>query len=350
MIRRALFVVACAVVAAGCNGGSTSPPPFFTGAAAPTLTPSPTPMPQRLYVGNFNPAPEDQINRYDLPITTGGQSPSLTFHTRPFRNVSPPVTNVPAPGQVIALGLDATGNLGVGLFDGTLLIYNAPLSGASTPAATFPNGGTGHQTQIAFTPAGDFFVGAGNRVNMFTHPFSNASTPSSSITNPALLFAGGVVLDAAQNLYIVNNSGYGTGGNLLVYAPPYSGAPTITALVPGTFYGGSAISATQLFVTSDPSALGQLGQVDVYNLPITAASVPAFAITNGVNLPKAVAVDAAGNLYVGNIGTPTVTVYARPFSAASSPTMWLLVHGAGATLANPFGGASFWIFSVAVGR
>jgi len=328
MIGRALFVITFAAVAAGCNGGGTNPPLFFTGTAAPTVTPTPTL--QHLYVGNSSTLPVVEINRYDLPITSIFQGPSLAL-------------NPPAPGLVLALGLDAAGNLGVGLIDGTLLFYNAPLSGASTPAARFPNGNAWTQTQIAFTAAGDLFAAAGNRVNVFTHPFSNASTPS-SITNPALYFTGGVVLDAAQNLYIAN-TGNGAGSNLFVYARPYSRAPTITALVPGTSYRGpAAISATQLFVTSPP------GQVDVYNLPITAASVPAFSITNGVNFPTAAAVDAAGNLYLSNFASPILNIYAPPFSAVSSPAMRLGVYGCCASLMNPGGSAGFAISTLMIGK
>jgi len=107
--------------------------------------------------------------------------------------------------------------------------------------------------------------------------------------------------------------------------------------VPGTNYRKAAISATQLFVTSVGTT-----RVDVYNLPITAASVPAFSITNGVNIPEAAAVDAAGNLYVGNLGNSTVTVYAPQFSAASAPTTTLNVTDGG--------GGAFQIFSIAIGR
>ena len=318
MLRRVFVAITIAAAAAvtGCNGGTASPPPFFTGITV-TPSPTPTPGPQHLYVGNDNASGE--VFQYTLPITAASTS-NFTI-------------TAPAPGNVFGLGLDATGNLAVGLNNGTLQFYNAPLSGASVPAATFSNAGAGGTGQITFTPAGDFFVG-GTQVNTFTHPFSNASTPSSSISNPAISYAIAALLDAAQNLYVVDE-GSGTGGKLLVYAPPYTGAPTITAIVAGTNYRKAAISATQLFVTS----VGGLQRVDVYNLPITAASVPAFSITNGANNPETATVDAAGNLYVGNLGNHTVTVYAPPFSAASAPTVTLTV-----------GGAGFAIFAIAIGK
>jgi DNA-binding beta-propeller fold protein YncE len=66
----------------------------------------------------------------------------------------------------------------------------------------------------------------------------------------------------------------------------------------------------------------------VYNLPITATSVPAFRISNGLSSAPMLAVDAAGNLYVGDEVTETVSVYAPPFSAASAPAV-VLTFGVG---------------------
>jgi hypothetical protein len=57
-----------------------------------------------------------------------------------------------------------------------------------------------------------------------------------------------------------------------------------------------------------------------------------------MNLPEALAFDAAGNLHVGNLGGSTVSVYAPPFSASSAPAITLSV-----------GPAPFSIFSIAVG-
>jgi sugar lactone lactonase YvrE len=81
-----------------------------------------------------------------------------------------------------------------------------------------------------------------------------------------------------------------------------------------------AVSTTQLFVcnVSNPT-----GSVDVYTLPLTNSSAPAFTITTGVNGAEGCALDASGNLYVANINNTTVTVYAPPFSAASAPTVTL---------------------------
>jgi hypothetical protein len=317
MIRRLLFIVGFAAVMAGCNGGSASPPPFHTGVFVPTPTPSPTPVPQHLYVGNDN--TPGTIQQYTIPIT-GTSTPNFSI----------------ASNNVVTVALDAAGNLAAGDNAGHLQFFTAPLSGTSTPAAAFNNGTASNNGQNVFTTAGDMFDStAGNRVNFFTHPFTNATTPSSSITSPLLTGAIGTGLDAAQNLYIAN-AGAGSVSNLYVYAPPYTGTPIITPGVASTAYRKLALSATQLFVCS---VFGATGRVDVYTLPITATSAPAFAITTGMNVPEGIALDAAGNLYVGNLSDATVRVYAPPFSATSAPTVALTV-----------GPAPFAIFGIAIGK
>jgi hypothetical protein len=293
-----------------------------TTANLPLATPSPTPTPQHLYVSgnlfvnaNYTPG---QIIRYDLPITSASQAPNFVITTQ---------------GNPVGLGVDANGDLGVGFRSGLISFYTAPVTGASLPSATFPNGSATNTGQLAFTNAGDLWAATGNFnvVYAFTHPFTSASTPSGSVSNPqpgALVGAG---FDAAQNLYVSNFAG---GNNVLVWAPPYTGAPTATPLLPAatTAYRQLAVSATQLFVCS---VVFPIERVDVYTLPITSTSAPAFAITNGVALCQGVALDGAGNLYVG--GNGNVEVYAPPFSAASSAAITLNI-------------GSFTLTDIAVGK
>ncbi len=273
----------------------------------------------QLYLGNDQPS--GGVQQFTLPISASS-TPNFTV----------------AAGNVVALGLDAKGDLAVGALGGGLTFFTAPISGSSTPSATFKNGALGNVGQIAFTAAGDFFAtGFAGNVNLFTHPFSNATVPSASITNANISSAAGVVVDAAQNLYISNTGGSGanTYGNLVVYAPPYTGLPIVTGPAIGANYRKVAISGTQLFVASVAPGTGR---VDVYTLPIAASGLPAFSITNGVNLPEAVALDAAGNLHVGNLGSTTVTVYGPPFSASSAPAVTLTA-----------GPSPFSLFSLVIG-
>jgi len=268
-----------------------------------------------LYVGNDNAA--GQILQYTLPVTA---SSTANFGFASANNVS--------------IGVDASGNLIAGDNAGHLTYFAAPLSASSVPTATFTNGSAVNDGQIAVTTAGDIFVPTvGAATNGFTHPFSNASTPSSTITNAGITSAIGAAFDASANLYVSNA---GATSNLFVFAPPYTGAPIATPGLATTSYRKIALSSTQLFATS---VAGATGRVDVYALPLTAASAPAFAITTGLNLPEALAFDAAGNLYVGNLGNATITVYAPPFSASSAPAVTLTVST-----------GAFAIFGIAIGK
>jgi hypothetical protein len=254
IVLRRVFIAATIVVAAavtGCNGGSTNPPAFPTGTL---VTPSPTPIPVHLYVANDSAS--GAVVQYSLPIT-GASTQNFSIATE---------------ASLVTVAVDATGNMAVGNINANLQFFNAPLSAASAPAATFANGGGSNTGQITFSAAGDMFVGTtGNSVKVFTHPFSNASTPSLSITNAAFVSTIGTALDAAANLYVSNpgtgtaltcSSGAGSCSDLLVFAPPYTGAPIVTPNVASTAYRKIAVSATQLIASQ---VAGATGRVDVYS-------------------------------------------------------------------------------------
>jgi hypothetical protein len=265
---------------------------------------------QHLYVGDDNVA--GGVQQYTIPVT----------------NSSTPNFTVPA-NSVLSMAINTAGGMAVGELGGNLQFFNPPLSGASVAAATFPNPGASSNGQIVFLSSGDFFAANGStKVNRFTPPFTNSSTPSQTIT-----IAGGsaigLAFDSAQNLYVGNANG----SNLYVYAPPYTGAPLITPAIPTAAYRQMTIIGNQLFVND---VAGALGKVDVYNLPLTALSTPAFTITNGINTPEGAASDVSGRLYIGNLSNATVTVYTAPFSAASAPVVTVTA-----------GSGSFAIFGIA---
>jgi hypothetical protein len=253
----------------------------------------------------------------------------------------------------VAVAPDASGNLAVADNGGHLQFFKAPLSGASTSAAAFNNGAASNNGQLAFMSTGDLWAATvSNRANRFNSPFSNSSTPAAFVTDPTLVSTIGAAFDAQQNLYLSNagtgNAAFcganppGCSSGLLVYAPPYTGAPIITPNVAGPFPGAKtayrkiAVNATRLYAASvaDPP-----GRVDVYNMPITAASVPAFSLTSGVNTPEGLTLDAAGNLYIGNLSDATVTVYTAPITASSVPSLIYKVST-----------GAFAIFGIAVGN
>ena len=253
---------------------------------------------QHLYVGH-NGVPGG-IRQFNLPISSSS-SPNFT---------------IPLDG-VISLDVDANGNIAAGDLAGNIRIYTPPFTGSSVPSASFSIGGGTGAYQLAFTPSGDLWVASTSQVHQFKHPLSNSSTPAQLIVAPAF-GALGLAFDAAQNLYVTNASSTST---VLVYAPPYTGAPVSTAVANG-LYRKLAVSGSQRFVaTAGPGT----GRVDVYTLPIASNATPAFSITTGTNLPETATFDTYGNLYVGNLGNSSVTEYNAPFSASSSPVTTLTI-------------------------
>ncbi len=260
-----------------------------------------------LFVGNDGGV--GTINAYTLPITAA----------------SVPAYTLTPGSSTVSIGVDAAGDLLAGSLGGALTYFPSPL--ATTPSAGFANAGSTSSGQIVFGPGGAW-VGdvALGPINRFAPPFTNASVPAQTLTPPGTSI--GLIFDAASNLYVADSN------SISVYPPPYTGAPAVTtAAVAGLSYRKMAISGSQLFV---PTIAPGNGAVEVYNLPLTAASVPAFQIATGTFFPEAIAFDAGGNMYVGNLGNSTVTVYGAPFSAGSAPTTTLTVPG-------------FAIFSLAIG-
>ena len=297
--RRTLCLFAAAFIACltAC-GGSTKPP-----------VPGPPPATQHLYTNGAT----GHALQFALPLT--GSTPTATL-------------SLSTASDVTAMAVDSAGNVALGAVGGSISIFNAPITGSASASATFKNGSSTLVESLAFNSAGDLFATTNsNSINVFTHPLTSASTPSQVITSVNLTSSFGVVLDSANNL-IVSNSPSPAGSNLLVYAPPYTGLPIATAVVPAAPYRQLAISGTQLLVVNSQVSTSK---IDVYNLPITAASAPAFLISNGLFggsvSASGVAVDSSGNLYAGlggNLGTTDsggVRIYVPPFSGASAPNV-----------------------------
>ena len=286
-----MFITAC-----GNNSTQVLPSPPATSSS------------QHLYVGaGFFPG-TSQIQQFTLPVTSTSTSTvglSTTF--------------------VFGLAVDSNGNIAAGDQLGDLAVFNAPLSSSATASATFSNGTTITNNQLAFNAAGDLFATDGfTNVNLFRQPFTSASTPSqviSAVVNASFNIVSGAALDSSGNLILSTNAASNNQGNLTVFAPPYTGSAIMTALQANTHYFGVALSSTQLFVAS---ALGY-PKIDVYNLPITANSVPAFSITNGLFNPTSVALDNKGNLYVAN--TLNIVSFTAPLSASSTPSVILTLGG-----------------------
>jgi len=281
-----LFAAAFIACLAACSGSTNMPgPPAGT---------------QHFYTNGTT----GHVLQFALPLS--GSAPTATL-------------SLPTASDVSALAVDSAGNVAVGTFGGSISIF----TGSASASATFKNGTSTFVDNLAFNSAGDLFATTNsNSINVFTHPLTSASTPSQVITSVNLTLSDGLAFDSANDL-IVTNTPTPTSSNLLVYAPPYTGLPIATAAIPAASYRQMAISGTQLFVVnSNVSA----SKIDVYNLPITAASTPAFLISNGLFggsvSGSGASLDSSGNLYAGlsgNTGPPdmgAIRIYVPPFSGA----------------------------------
>jgi len=304
--RRTLVIFAAAFIGclAACGGSSKS------------TVPGPPPATQHLYTSGTT----GHALQFALPLT--GITPAATL-------------SLPTASDVTAVAVDSAGNVAVADIGGNISIFNGPITGSASASATFKAGTSITVESLAFNSAGDLFATTGsNSINVFTHPLTSASTPSQVITSANLTRSVGVVLDSANNLIVSNSPSLAAGSNLLVYAPPYTGLPIATAAVPASSYVQMAISGTQLFVVASQVSASR---IDVYNLPITAASTSAFFFRTGLFggsvSASGVAVDSSGNLYAGlsgNLGTTDsvgIRIYVPPFSGASAPNVTTGVFG-----------------------
>ena len=243
------------------------------------------------------------VSKYTLPLTATS-APTLQF----------------ASAFSVEMAQDSTGSLLVSDKNGLISYFTAPITAASTPSATFHNGVSTSVGQMALATNGDLYVStASGVINVFTPPFADTTVPSSSITETAVINATGVGFDSSENLYL---SGYATtGGQLAAIAAPYTGTPVAPTPISTSSYRKLAVAGDKLFIASATSASPR---IDVYSLPLSAASAQDFSISTDGS-PETVSIDGEGNLYVGCAATATVEMFAPPFSATSVAATTLLV-------------------------
>jgi sugar lactone lactonase YvrE len=155
-----------------------------------------------------------------------------------------------------------------------------------------------------------------NRVTL-TPPGTNGTAEAFSLTaaygdgtcshSGAVCSATFSVKNDVQTLFVANRSN----NTVTEYAPPYTGTPTTISsgvVVPDAL---AMDAAGDLFVASDG------GGVTEYASPYT--GTPKTTIASGINKPDALALDAAGDLFVANFAgytgnTGAVTEYAPPYT------------------------------------
>jgi hypothetical protein len=82
----------------------------------------------------------------------------------------------------------------------------------------------------------------------------------------------------------------------------------------GAAPSGDVIAGSRLFVADAANNV-----IDVYTLPVTGSSTPAFSFP--ANHVLEIAVDGSGNLYACSNALAAVLVFTPPFSASSVPAL-----------------------------
>lgn len=246
---------------------------------------------------------------------------------------SPPFSSASTPSSLsstnaLGVALDSTGILAVVSSGDVITVYAAGVTSASTPYATFTGSSTFGGLN-SFDASGKLAVPNQTKVDVFTPPFSNASTPSvtiSSITQPI-----GSAFDGSGNLYITD-----VNGSVNAFAPPYTGAPVTTSNgLAGQAPYGVAVIGSQLFIASC-----NVDAIRVYGLPLTTGEAPSFSIPSGGICPIGLAADAVGNLYAVNHNPPpNLVIFNPPFSASSVPAVTI-----------PASAGFVQVYGVALGR
>jgi sugar lactone lactonase YvrE len=241
-------------------------------------------------------------------------SNAVAYFTAPFSAASTPTATFAtgSGGEIAGLAVDGSGNVIASDQNlHTITGYTRPSPTAATLfaiSASFTPGG------IAFDTLGKLYVAdydAGGGVDVVSPPFSNSSVPQALITG--LTGVDALCFDGSQNLYTVT---YGSGSTIRVYAPPYTGAPITLATGYNNVDGCAFNTVTNQLAVNVVGVFS--GNVLVYSLPLTAASVPAAVLPYSSSSSTAVAFDASGRLYVG-VGASTIDVYQPPITSASTP-------------------------------
>jgi hypothetical protein len=326
VVLAALAIVSIALTNCSGSGGNAS-----------TTVPKPKASPgTNLYVANEGSLPD--FAQF-VPTFSASSAPSFSIQYDGIGDVASDAT------YVVANNFDSP----------TLEVFAQPISASSTPTADITDPSTAELS--TFDSSGDLWETLDNStVVEFTPPLTNAST-AAVVVSTDVFDPVGIAFDSSGNLYVVNADSNGsTPPQLLVFAPPYTGTPTILNLPVGTpseAYGvdvsgeelavsvfeqptgartrfGSAGATHSIVRRGSParthagaiSRKGVLtgGEILIYPLPIS----PTSEQTATIPLLEAGAVrfDTAGNLYVTDEVEPTspgsVLVFSPPFSDSST--------------------------------
>jgi hypothetical protein len=189
----------------------------------------------------------------------------------------------------------------------TVALLTACSTGNSQPSVAAGN-------QTPFVDVAGVTAASGNEtivsdtLNNVVSVFNSGGRATARIT-AGISQPTGIATDAAEQLYIANSGG----GNILVYAKPYT-AVTLTLADPAGEPLSVAVSAAGIVGVTNGGLNGASGNVSFY---AKGSTTPCVTVANNAGLyPQTGAFDAAGNLFV--LGNHLVKGKDVPFVAEIS--------------------------------
>jgi streptogramin lyase len=273
--------------------------PAIAGCSSATTAPTPTPVPQRLYVANDD------------------SSGVVQIFAQPFSGTSTPVVSFKdgTSTDVDDIAFDSSGRAYVGSFGQNKVdVFTPPFTNTSTSTFSVTTGTSPQGVDV--DAAGNLYVanGGGPSVTIYNQPLSGASTANVTITT-GLAGPTGLKHDGAGNLYVADANNY-----VAIYNPPFSNASAPSVKVPVVGVWGIFVDPTGNLWAVDRGDK----KVEKFTPPFTNTSTPTLTISTGLTDPAYPALDGAGNLYVSNFGGPgSIHVYLAPLSMASAPAFSL---------------------------
>ena len=236
----------------------------------------------------------------------------------------------------VGVALDAAGRLYVANSAlSTITVYMAGATGNATPTATIAGSNTGLNSPhgTALDAAGQLYVGnyASSTITVYAAGATGNATPTATIagSNTGLNGPVAIALDGAGRLYVANLTLPGSSvQTITVYAAGATGNATPTATIAGSNTGlsgpfGIALDAAGRLYVANNGVAGGPGSITVYAAGATGNATPTATIPGsnaGLTDPEAIALDAAGQLYVANYASSTITVYAAGATGNATPT------------------------------